>query len=113
MERLLNLQSAVFVRCLGHLEAVKRKKNQQKPKENKLKLREHHYWLLGDVVVKVKVHKHQKLIGEVGGGHGGGERGVHKGASEDAWATRERVRWRLDGYLQTENMEEKPRVLAS
>lgn len=23
------------------------------------------------------------------------------------------VRWRLDGYLQTENMEEKPRVLAS
>lgn len=25
----------------------------------------------------------------------------------------EMVRWRLDGYLQTENMEEKPRVLAS
>lgn len=24
-----------------------------------------------------------------------------------------KVRWRLDGYLQTENMEEKPRVLAS
>lgn len=24
-----------------------------------------------------------------------------------------KVRWRSDGYLQTENMEEKPRVLAS
>ena len=23
------------------------------------------------------------------------------------------IGWRLDGYLQTENMEEKPRVLAS
>lgn len=26
---------------------------------------------------------------------------------------KKKVRWRLDGYLQTENMEEKPRVLAS
>lgn len=39
--------------------------------------------------------------------------GDPQGAPEDVWATYERVRWRLDGYLQTENMEEKPRVLAS
>lgn len=39
-----------------------------------------------------------------------------KGRAEDVqnngWKKR-KVRWRLDGYLQTENMEEKPRVLAS
>ena len=31
----------------------------------------------------------------------------------EKWMEKRRVRWRLDGYLQTENMEEKPRVLAS
>lgn len=63
------------------------------------------------VNVKVKVHKHQKPIGRGCGGGGGG--GGPQGAPEDVSATYERVRWRLDGYLQTENMEEKPRVLAS
>lgn len=38
------------------------------------------------------------------------------GAMTEEWmrgGKKEKKRWRLDGYLQTENMEEKPSVLAS
>lgn len=39
-------------------------------------------------------------------------KGRAENVQNNGWKKR-KVRWRLDGYLQTENMEEKPRVLAS
>ncbi len=48
----------------------------------------------------------------IGTSSGKGRSAGTKGWAEQ-WMEKRKVRWRLDGYLQTENMEEKPRVLAS